>query len=68
MWKMLVETSKAFNVQIFATTHSNDCIRALAYIDEEEIGIHRIEPKKSHSVQYSADEIRAATEHNIEVR
>ncbi|MHB0992280.1 MAG: AAA family ATPase [Burkholderiales bacterium] len=68
LWKMLIETSKAFNVQIFATTHSNDCIRALASIDEDEISIHRIEPKKSHSVQYSADEIRAAAEHNIEVR
>ena len=68
MWKMIVEASKTYNVQVFATTHSNDCIKALASIDEDEISIHRIEPENKHSVQYSADEMRSAAEHNIEVR
>lgn len=68
MWKMILDISKAFNIQIFATTHSNDCISALAAIDENEFGIHRIEPQKEKSIQYSAEEIRAAAEHGIEVR
>ena len=68
MWKMIAEISRAFNIQVFATTHSYDCIRALASLDENEVCIHRIEPQNGRSVQYSADEIRAAAEHSIEVR
>ncbi|ETX02887.1 MAG: hypothetical protein ETSY2_34620 [Candidatus Entotheonella gemina] len=25
MWKLVYETAKRLNVQVFATTHSNDC-------------------------------------------
>jgi len=68
MWKMINDVSRTFNIQVFATSHSYDCIRALASIDESEISIHRIEPDQACSVQFSADEIKAAAEFNIEVR
>ena len=67
-WKMIADASRVFNIQIFATSHSSDCIRALASIQDDEICIHRIESEKNISVEYSAAEVAAAAEHNIEVR
>jgi AAA15 family ATPase/GTPase len=38
VWKLIFKTAKDLNVQVFATTHSNDCIEAFtqAAIDDEE--------------------------------
>jgi hypothetical protein len=49
MWKLVWETAKRLNVQVFATTHSRDCWESLATIantenpSEDGITIHRIE-------------------------
>ena len=49
MWKFLDTASKAYNVQVFATTHSRDCYEGLAAIahdsvsDGSEVTIQRIE-------------------------
>lgn len=68
MWKMIADASRAFNIQVFATSHSSDCFKALASINEDDISIHRIEPLKGKSVQYTAEEIRVAAAQDIEVR
>jgi hypothetical protein len=74
MWKMLWETAKRLNVQIFATTHSNDCWKSLADIanaenpSEDGIMIHRVEKGKTHSIVFTEDEIAIAAEEGIEVR
>jgi AAA15 family ATPase/GTPase len=74
MWKMLWETAKRLNVQIFATTHSNDCWQSLADIanaenpSEDGITIHRIEKGKPQSIVFTEDEIAIAAEEGIEVR
>lgn len=74
MWKMLWETAKRLNVQIFATTHSNDCWQSLADIanaenpSEDGITIHRVEKGKPHSIVFTEDEIAIAAEEGIEVR
>lgn len=74
MWKMLWETAKRLNVQIFATTHSNDCWQSLADIANEDhpsedgITIHRIEKGKPHSIVFTEDEIVIASRSRIEVR
>ncbi|WP_055074750.1 ATP/GTP-binding protein [Pseudanabaena sp. 'Roaring Creek'] len=74
MWKMLWETAKRLNVQIFATTHSNDCWKSLADIanaenpSEDGITIHRVEKGKPHSIVFTEDEIAIAAEEGIEVR
>lgn len=74
MWKMLWETAKRLNVQIFATTHSNDCWKSLADIanaenpSEDGITIHRVEKGKTHSIVFTEDEIAIAAEEGIEVR
>ncbi len=74
MWKMLWETAKRLNVQIFATTHSNDCWTSLADIanaehpSEDGITIHRIEKGKTNSIVFTERQIAIAAERHIEVR
>lgn len=74
MWKLIFETSKTLNVQVFATTHSRDCIESLASIarsdvyDNSEVMIHRIEAGKTRSVSYSEGAVNAVAEFGNEVR
>lgn len=74
MWKLIWETAKRLNVQVFATTHSDDCwksLDAIASLDnpsEDGIMIHRIEKGKSHSVAFTERQVAIAAERGIEVR
>ncbi|PNW34696.1 UNVERIFIED_CONTAM: chromosome segregation protein SMC [Euhalothece sp. KZN 001] len=74
MWKLVWETAKRLNVQVFATTHSSDCWMSLADIASREdtaedgITIQRIEKGKNVGVAFSRDEIVTAANRGIEVR
>jgi len=74
MWRLVVEAARRLDVQVLATTHSLDCVRALASLYEESpnvrdlISLHRIERGAEASVPYSADEILAAAQHQMELR
>ena len=74
MWRLVADTARELRVQIFATTHSYDCVKSLAEIcdtgisSQTRITIQRIEPEQGRSVPYSEHEIRVAAERQIEVR
>ncbi|MBE9048820.1 AAA family ATPase [Nostocales cyanobacterium LEGE 11386] len=74
MWKMIWQTAKKLNVQVFATTHNSDCWRSLADIAEQEdatedgIRIHRIEKGKERSIVFTEPQIVIAAERELEVR
>jgi AAA15 family ATPase/GTPase len=74
MWKLVWETAKRLNVQVFATTHSSDCWTSLASIANREdtagdgITIQRIERDKDVGVVFSESEIVVAANRGIEVR
>jgi hypothetical protein len=74
MWKFVVESAIRLDVQVFATSHSGDCLRALAWLESDmpelarEVSVHRVERKYSHSERYSANDIEVAIRHDIEVR
>ncbi|KAM3091921.1 AAA family ATPase [Phormidesmis sp. 146-35] len=74
MWKLIWETAKRLDVQVFATTHSSDCWTSLADIaksedaSEQGITIHRIEREKSTSVVFDERKIVVAANREIEVR
>jgi hypothetical protein len=74
MWRLIVETAKKLDVQVFATTHSLDCVRALARLRNkypeiaEEIILHRVEADATQTVVYNADELVVAAESELEVR
>lgn len=74
LWRMLLRTSSDLNIQIFATTHSLDCLRALAWLYEQDpalcstVAVHRVSPTRSCSVRYDAAEVAIAIEHMMEIR
>jgi hypothetical protein len=74
MWKLVIETAKRLGVQVLATTHSLDCVRALAWVQEKNAGIanevmlHRVERGLPSTVRYTLDELAIAAEHHLEVR
>lgn len=74
MWKLIWETAKQLNVQVFATTHNSDCWTSLAAIastenpSEEGITIQRIEKGKSKSIVFTERQVVIAAERGIEVR
>lgn len=35
LWEMIYTLAQKYNVQVFATTHSNDCIKSFAELDKE---------------------------------
>ncbi|MBD2652228.1 AAA family ATPase [Synechocystis sp. FACHB-383] len=74
MWKMIWQTANDLNVQVFATTHSNDCWKSLAELastlddNSDGIAIHRIEKGHDRSISYTEKEMAIAAERDIEVR
>lgn len=74
LWRFIIQTAKQLNVQVFATTHNGDCVRALAWLQQEqpelakESVLYRIEPNMKKAIRYSAEELEIAARHHIEVR
>jgi hypothetical protein len=71
MWRLVFETARSLDVQVFATTHSRDCYEALAAVTEpgrNEISLQRIERGKVDAIAFSELEIRQAAERGLEVR
>jgi predicted ATPase len=74
MWRLIFETAKRLNVQVFATTHSYDCVRAfekVALQHPEEGVVVRLYRDKNGDVKqtlYDEDDLAVVAEQNIEVR
>ena len=74
MWKVISRAATELNVQVFATAHSQDCVRSLSSIctdeaiENNDITIQRIDADKGKSVAYTARQIQIAAEQDIEVR
>jgi len=74
MWKLIFNAAKELDVQVFATTHSYDCVYTLAQIcsgrkdTREHVTVQRIDPGKTKAVPYDEDEIAIAASREIEVR
>lgn len=75
LWNIIFNLSKKLNVQVFATTHSSDCISSFGSVLAEgnnavEGSYFRMEKKndKIRAVPYNADELKIVAAQNIEVR
>jgi len=74
MWLLIVEAARKMDIQVFATTHSLDCVKGLAWLCEnhselrEEVALHKIDASLNHSVAFDAEQIAIADEQGIEVR
>ena len=73
-WRMVLRTAEKNDVQVFAATHSFDCVRgfARAAVDspESEGVLVRLERQdgRTRAVMYSESALETAAEHMIEVR
>ena len=74
LWKMVLQTALKNDVQVFAATHSWDCVRgfAQAVMESEDAGgvLVRLERHgdETRAIEYSEEELRVAAEQGIEVR
>lgn len=74
MWRRVRHLAAEHDLQVFATTHSWDCVAALGSmcIDDDvpagEVSLQRVEPGARRAVAYSAERIALAAERGIEVR
>ncbi len=73
-WKMMLEAAEKYNVQIFAATHSFDCVRAFARAAAENKDadgmLVRLDKKNGQlrTVEYSQKHLEIAADQDIEVR
>ena len=74
LWKMILRTAQANDVQVLATTHSWDCVRGFAYAAaefEDDAGLLvRLDrdDRGLRAVEYSREGLLTAAEQGIEVR
>lgn len=74
VWHFLVESARSLDVQIFLTTHSKDCLEAIAELHgthpqlAEEISVHRLERGKETPVRFDATRIAEYVNMELETR
>ncbi len=74
MWRLIFRSARELDVQVFATSHSLDCVQSLASVcvaetdADNQVTLQRIESGSARAVPYTEHEIRQAAERNIEVR
>lgn len=72
LWRLVLGVAERLNVQVFATTHSSDCWRALARCElartPDVASLQRIDAGALVAVPFDLAELRIAADHEIEVR
>lgn len=74
MWELIITTAEVYDIQVFTTTHSYDCVFGLAKLFRRKpdlqpfLALHRIEREKSESVAFPAEEVLTAIRQDIEIR
>lgn len=77
LWKAIFASAKEFNVQIFATTHSLECINTLSLTSsqksvnlKDDIRVYKIERQKEdfRIIKYNQDNIELAAEKDFDIR
>ncbi|HLG65970.1 MAG TPA: AAA family ATPase [Ktedonosporobacter sp.] len=73
LWRLIFQVAQRLNIQVFATSHSWDCIEAFqkaAQENEQEGGLIRLEHKKGEVVAtiFDEHELAIATREQIEIR
>ena len=74
LWRLIVEVARNSNVQIFATTHSYDCISGLGSLVKsrpelaEEVAMHKVHPSLEQAMCFPGEQIPIAVEQGIELR
>ena len=74
LWRFLVEGARELDVQVFATTHSKDCLEAIDLLYREQpevaldISVHRLEAGRTDTVDLGAKDVSVVLMSDQEVR
>jgi len=74
MWELVVKTAVQSGTQVFATTHSADCVKGLGVFCKQSpdlaqtVSAHKIERDLSRSVDFDGADVLSAVEQEIEIR
>ena len=75
LWEIIFNLSEKLNIQVFATTHSEDTIKSFENIlngnqNKIEGKLIRLENKngKINQIEFNSNDLRIATDNNIEIR
>ena len=75
LWEIIFQLSKRLNIQVFVTTHSNDCIKGFENVlnkqDDLSAGkLIRLDNKNGviKQIEFDANELKIANSQNIEIR
>jgi hypothetical protein len=74
MWQMVVETARDLDIQVFSTTHSLDCITALARLFERcpelagSVAVHRLERGRDTATLFTSEDVVVAARHEMDLR
>ena len=74
LWRLVIHAARDKNIQVFATTHSYDCVKGLASLLErepelaEDVSLQKLERRLDEAVAFRGEQIPIAIDHNIELR
>ncbi len=77
MWRLIISAAQQFDVQVFATTHSSDCVNSLALNSEayltalgmpQTVTFQRLERDHNRATPYSPEDVQIAARHSVEIR
>lgn len=71
VWRVIDTAARQLNVQVFATTHSRECVQAArGSLADDDFRLHRLEATEygNRCVTYDPESIAAALDFNLEVR
>lgn len=70
LWQFILATAKELDVQVFATTHSYECVEAAQAVESDDLMLHRIEASETghRCVSVHRNELATAVLHNLEIR
>ena len=74
MWRLVIEAAQRSNVQVFATTHSFDCVKRLGTLIRSRpdlaklAAVQKVHQSLNQAVRVAGEDISIAVEQDIEVR
>ncbi len=74
VWRMILETAQKYDIQVFSTTHSKDCMQALASLYRRDrtleniVSLHRLDAGATHSDRFSMNDVEIADDARVELR
>ena len=74
LWRLVIGAAQDRNIQVFATTHSYDCVKGLASLLEsepelaDEVSLQKLERRLEEAVALDGKQLASAIDLDIEVR